>query len=236
MEQVPLSAEAFTAGVAAATSAFGDATRRDIYLFAHASTEGVTTAEVASRFGLHPNVARHHLDKLAAGGYLQVQIGRSAKPGAGRPSKRYQVTEKALALEFPVRRDDLLIALLGRMLALVPIEAAEAMAESVGEDYGRSLAASMAPGEGHRSLQTALHSVADALTAHGFAAHTEPRGDGLAIISEQCPFGGAAVQHPVICAVDRGIVKGMLETLYGDTVPETSASRPGGDDICVTLV
>ncbi len=190
-------------------------------------------------------MARHHLDKLAAGGYLQVQIGRparpgaaalAAKPGAGRPSKRYQVTEKALALEFPVRRDDLLIALLGRMLALVPIEAAEAMAESVGEDYGRSLAASMAPGEGHRSLQAALHAVADALTAHGFAAHTEPRDGGLAIISEQCPFGGAAVQHPVICAVDRGIVKGMLETLYGDTVPETSASRPDGDDICVTLV
>ena len=245
MEQVPLSAGAFTAGVTAATSAFGDATRRDIYLFAHASEGGVTTAEVASRFKLHPNVARHHLDKLAAGGYLQVQIGRparpgaaalAAKPGAGRPSKRYQVTEKALALEFPVRRDDLLIALLGRMLALVPIEQAEAMAESVGEDYGRSLAASMAPGEGHRSLQAALHAVADALTAHGFAAHTEPRDGGLAIISEQCPFGGAAVQHPVICAVDRGIVKGMLETLYGDTVPETSASRPGGDDICVTLV
>ena len=249
MEQVPLSADAFTAGVTAATSAFGDATRRDIYLFAHAATDGVTTAEVAQRFGLHPNVARHHLDKLAAGGYLQVQVGRPAatstvpgaarqpgKAGAGRPSKRYQVTDKALALEFPVRRDDLLIALLGRMLALVPIEQAEAMAESVGEEYGRSLAQSMAPGEGHRSLQAALHAVADALTAHGFASHTESRDNGLAIISEQCPFGGAAVQHPVICAVDRGIVKGMLDTLYGDTVPETSASRPRGDDICITLV
>ena len=244
MEQVPLSADAFTAGVTAATSAFGDATRRDIYLFAHAATDGVTTAEVAQRFGLHPNVARHHLDKLAAGGYLKVQVGRPATPaavqpakaGAGRPSKRYQVTDKALALEFPVRRDDLLIALLGRMLALVPIEAAEAMAESVGEEYGRSLAQSMSPGEGHRSLQAALHAVADALTAHGFASHTESRDNGLAIISEQCPFGGAAVQHPVICAVDRGIVKGMLETLYGDTVPETSASRPRGDDICITLV
>jgi len=236
MEQLPLSAEAFAAGVAAATSAFGDATRRDIYLFAHDTAEGVTTAEVAKRFGLHPNVARHHLDKLAGGGYLAVEVGRTGKLAAGRPSKRYRVTEKALALEFPVRRDDLLIALLARTLALVPAEAAEAMAEAVGEEYGRSLAASMAPGEGHRSLQTALHSVADALTAHGFASHTESRADGLAIISEQCPFGGAAVQHPVICAVDRGIVKGMLETLYGDTMPETSASRPAGDRICVTLV
>ncbi len=226
----------FSASVAAVTSAFGDPTRRDIFLFAREGDIGVTATEVAQRFELHPNVARHHLDKLAAGGYLAVQTSRPAKPGAGRPSKRYQVTEKALALEFPVRRDELLIALLARTLALVPIEAAEAMAEAVGEEYGRSLAASMAPGEGHRSLQAALHAVADALTAHGFASHTEPRDGGLAIISEQCPFGGAAVQHPVICAVDRGIVKGMLETLYGDTVPETSASRPLGDDICVTLV
>jgi len=236
MEQLPLSAEAFAAGVTAATSAFGDATRRDIYLYTHDAGEGVTTAEVAKAFRLHPNVARHHLDKLAGGGYLVVQVGRAAKLAAGRPSKRYRVTDKALALEFPVRRDDLLIALLARTLALVPAEAAEAMAEEVGEEYGRTLAASMAPGEGHRSLQTALHSVADALTAHGFASHTESRGDGLAIISEQCPFGGAAVQHPVICAVDRGIVKGMLETLYGDTAPATSASRPAGDRICVTLV
>lgn len=236
MEPLPLSAEAFAAGVAAATSAFGDATRRDIYLFVRDASEGSTTAEVAKAFGLHPNVARHHLDKLAGGGYLEVQVGRSPNLAAGRPSKRYRTTAKALALEFPVRRDDLLIALLARTLALVPIKAAEEMAEAVGEDYGRSLAESMAPGEGHRSLQAALHSVADALTAHGFASHTESRGDGLAIISEQCPFGGAAVQHPVICAVDRGIVKGMLETLYGDTAPETSSSRPAGDQICVTLV
>ena len=86
MEQVPLSAEAFTAGVTAATSAFGDATRRDIYLFAHAAEDGVTTAEVAKRFGLHPNVARHHLDKLTAGGYLSVELARGESAGRASPS------------------------------------------------------------------------------------------------------------------------------------------------------
>ena len=94
----------------------------------------------------------------------------------------------------------------------------------------------MAPGDAHRSFQAALHAVADALTAHGFAAHAESRPGSLAIIAEQCPFGEAAVQHPVICAVDRGIVKGMLAGLYGDTVPHTEASRPQGDDVCVTAV
>ncbi|MEY2468849.1 MAG: hypothetical protein QOF21_1547, partial [Actinomycetota bacterium] len=65
------------------------------------------------------------------------------------------------------------------------------MAESVGEEYGRSLAERMSPGDVHRSFKSALAAVADALTAHGFAAHAEARGTSLAIISDQCPFGAA---------------------------------------------
>ena len=45
-----------------------------------------------------------------------------------------------------------------------------------------------------------------------------------------------ASQNPVICAVDRGMVKGMLAGLYGDTIPATEASRPMGDDVCVTTL
>ena len=232
----PLTAEEFAAGVAAATAAFGDPTRREIYLFLRDADGGATAGEVAERFELHPNVARHHLDKLAAGGYVDVQVDRIEGSGAGRPSKRYRATAKETGLEFPARRDDLLITLLVRALRMVSPQEAEAMAEQVGVEYGQSLARSMAPGEGHRSFRVSLHAVADALTAHGFAAHAEPRGGSLAIIAEQCPFGEAAVQHPVICAVDRGIIKGMLGTLYGETVPETSASRPRGDQVCVTTV
>ncbi|TMK85664.1 MAG: hypothetical protein E6G57_13405 [Actinobacteria bacterium] len=236
MVEQGLTAAEFSAAVTAVTSAFGDPTRREIYLVARESETGVTASEVAERFELHPNVARHHLDKLAAGGYLEVAVARAAHAGVGRPSKRYRVTTKTMGLEFPARRDDLLVTLLGRALELVPQAKAEVMAEAVGIEYGQALAASMAPGDGHRSFQAALHAVADALTAHGFAAHAESRPGSLAIIAESCPFGDAAVQHPVICAVDRGIVKGMLAGLYGDTVPHTEASRPQGDDICVTAL
>ena len=79
---------------------------------------------------------------------------------------------------------------------------------------------------GQRSFRAALHAVADALTAHGFAAHTEQRGNELRIVNNHCPFGAAAIEHPVICAVDRGMVKGMLAALYGDTEPELAASLP----------
>ncbi|HEX9969773.1 MAG TPA: helix-turn-helix domain-containing protein [Acidimicrobiales bacterium] len=223
----------FSAAVVAVTSAFGDPTRRQIYLFAREGERGVTAAEVAERFDLHPNVARHHLDKLAAGGYLEVHVERGGS-GAGRPSKRYRSAAQDTGLELPSRRDDLLVTLLGRALALIPRDQAEAMAEQVGEQYGRSLAEHMSPGEGHRSFRNALHAVADALTAHGFAAHAEARGDVLAIISDHCPFGETATQHPVICAVDRGMVRGMLAGLYGDSVPTTTESRALGDDACVT--
>jgi len=232
----PVADDDFAADVIAVTTAFGDPTRREIYLFAREREQGVTASEVGDRFGLHPNVARHHLDKLAGGGYLDVSVERSDTGGAGRPSKRYRVQGPELRLQLPSRRDDLLVTLLGRALAMLPPDGAEAMAEEVGVAYGRQLAASMAPGETQRSARAALHAVADALTAHGFAAHAEARGGGLAIIAEHCPFGTAAQQHPVICAVDRGMVKGMLAGLYGDVRPETEASRAKGDDRCVTLV
>ena len=224
--------------VAAVTSAFGDPTRREIYLVARKEERGVTAGEVAERFSLHPNVARHHLDKLAAGGYLEVAIAKPAEhAGAGRPSKRYRASGKDMT-DFPARRDDLVVTLLARTLARLPTDEATALAEEVGEDYGRSLASAMSPSDSAaRSRTVAMQAVADALTAHGFAAHAEARGNGtLAIINEHCPFGVAAHENPVMCAIDRGMVRGMLAGLYGETMPETESSRAFGDDACVTVI
>lgn len=232
----PLTDTQFSAAVAAVTSAFGDPTRRQIYLFAREHHEGVTASEVADKFTLHSNVARHHLDKLTAGGYLDVQVLRPSGGGAGRPSKRYRKSARDTGVVSPRRGDDLLIMLLGEALALVPPDKAEAMAESVGETYGRRLAAQISPGEGHRSFRVALHAIADALTAHGFEAHAEARGGSLALIKDACPFFDTARQHPVICAVDRGMVRGMLSSLYGEAVISTESSRALGDDACVSLV
>ena len=229
----------FSATVSAITNAFGDPTRRGIYLFARSSDHGVTAAQVATQFGLHSNVARHHLDRLAAGGYLEVAVERALGSGAGRPSKHYRAASEALP-DVPVRSDDLVLTLLGKALALLPSDQAEAMAEQVGREYGATMALGLTGNDlavGQRSLRSALHAVADALTAHGFAAHAETRGNALTLVAEHCPFGEAARQYPhVLCAVDTGMVKGMLEGLYGETQPTIEQSRPHGDDTCVTRV
>lgn len=237
-----LTADEFNAAVAAVTNAFGDPTRREIYLFVRdRGTDGVTASAVAERFALHPNVARHHLEKLTGGGYLVVEVGRregdGTARGAGRPSKRYCAVELDATFSMPLKHDDVLSDLLAAALDALGPDQAAALADDVGYEYGRSLAARMDPNAGQRSVRAAVGAVADALTAHGFAAHTEEKGGELSIVSECCPFGDTAHKYPhVVCALDRGMIRGMLAGLHGETSPRFEASRPGGDDHCVARV
>ena len=76
MDTGDLAPDEFAAAVVAVTTAFGDPTRRDIYLYVRAASDGVKAAEIADHFSVHPNVARHHLEKLAAGGYLDVELAQ----------------------------------------------------------------------------------------------------------------------------------------------------------------
>ncbi len=222
----------FSAAVAAITAAFGDATRRGIYLYVR-ETEGSTASQVAERFALHPNVARHHLDKLAAGGYLEVYLNHGGA-AVGRPSKRYRLPAGA-ASPIPAQRDDLLVLLLARLLPLVEPAAAERVAYEVGAEYGRTLGSQMSPGEAPRSVRTAMQAVADALTAHGFAAHASEADQQAGVVRGHCPFGNAALEHPVLCAADRGLVEGLVSVLCGSTVEVQLSSRARGDEVCATF-
>ena len=141
MESEALTADEFNSVVSAVTNAFGDPTRREIYLFARdAGAAGVTAGAVAEQFDLHPNVARHHLEKLTGGGYLVVEIAKPAVDGparaAGRPSKRYLAGPLDATLALPLKHDDLLGGLLARALDALGPAQAEALADEVGFQYG----------------------------------------------------------------------------------------------------
>lgn len=242
------SSPAFTATVSAITDAFGDPTRRRVYLLVcehDGDDTGITAAQIAADIGVHANVARHHLDKLAAGGYLEVSTARPAGAvSAGRPSKRYRpasTSHRGDVADVPVRADDLVLALLGRALDELAPAQAQSIAEEVGAEYGRAMANALtgnALAHGQRSLRSAMQAVATALSAHGFAAHTERHNNRLRIINDHCPFGDVATDHPVICAVDRGMVRGMLDQLCADDDVDvaTAASKALGDTMCATSV
>jgi predicted ArsR family transcriptional regulator len=106
------------------------------------------------------------------------------------------------------------------------LDEAEKMAAHVGEEYGRSLASRMTPTEGQRTIRAAMHVVADTLTAHGFAAHAEDRGETTAVVAEQCPFGNASTTNPVLCAVDRGMVTGLAGRTVREGVGAGASGHP----------
>jgi predicted ArsR family transcriptional regulator len=102
----------------------------------------------------------------------------------------------------------------------------------VGVEYGHTLVDAIGASETNRTVKAAMTSIAGLLTAHGFAAHAECDDLSSSVVSDNCPFGSAARYHPVLCAVDRGLVSGMLEGFGVDGTSVTLTSKALGDDAC----
>lgn len=226
----PLDAAHFTATVTALTAVFGDPTRRAIYLYLR-EHQGATVAQLADACSVHANVVRHHLAILLRSGHVQETEHRVG--AVGRPSKLFLVTDDTLDVASLGRRDFLLVALLSRALEVLGPDVADQLATEVGETYGRTLAGNMNPEQRSLSVAEGLHAVAGALTALGFEAHVDE--DEQTLVKDNCPFGRAAQDHPVLCAVDRGLVAGLWEGLgVAPRHPVALSSRPTGDDTCRT--
>ena len=223
----------FTATVTSLAHSFGDNTRRKIYLYLR-ENPGATATELARHCDVHANVARHHLERLTEGGY--VTFDNVHKSTVGRPAKAYRAVDNNVAMEGSVRRDALLVALLEMALERLGPKAAESLAHDVGLEYGRSLGATAAANSASRdstmTVKSAMTSIAGLLTAHGFAARVEESATSQSVVSDNCPFGAAAQLHPVLCAVDRGLISGMLDGLGAKSSKVTLTSRARGDDAC----
>lgn len=218
------------------TSALGDPTRRAIYVAVRESPEPVTVSRIADLFGIHTNVARHHLEKLAGDGWLIVahrrHTGKSG-PGAGRPAKTYEASSRELSIHFAPRRYELLVDLLMRVLGRVAPDEIRRVAEEVGNEYGRELAEEIgAPDDA--GYVDSVQAVAVAMTGLGFSM--DPDLEGQRLLTSHCPFGEAATDHPdIVCSLDRGIVTGLIGSMAAGCSPVLIPhTRP--DDDCVTQV
>ncbi|VAW04253.1 hypothetical protein MNBD_ACTINO02-2540 [hydrothermal vent metagenome] len=230
-----LNSELFDQQIGDLTATLGDATRRGIYVSIRESTEPVTVSQIASLFEIHPNVARHHLDRLVTDGYLQPTRQRpegQKAPGAGRPAKYYVATQKEVAVEFPGRRYELLSELLARVLERVaPDEAAQA-AEEVGREYGAHLAAEVGLPE-DLGYQTAVQAVAKAMIGVGFQTDVS---DDDKLVTRFCPFGSTAISHPkVVCKIDEGIVSGLMGAITGTPEWASTPHEKIGDDCIIEV-
>ena len=228
-EEVSVTDE-FTGAVQALARALGDPTRREIYLFVR--RQGSATAQgVARQFDLHPNVARHHLDRLAASGYVEIFTARD-QPHVGRPSKQYRLLKELSLIDGITEQAALLGKLLGRLISEIDPKVVEVLAYDVGFDYGRDLALAMNGKDPTKSVSASLKLVADALTRTGFSATATVRGGEFLLDSHTCPFGQLVADHPVLCATERGIVDGLMQGLVRGTSQLRALSERGTPDPC----
>ena len=209
--------ETFDQQIETITGALGDTTRRGIYVMLREAREPVTANQIAVVFEIHPNVARHHLDKLLSDGYIRISDRPVSTPTAGRPAKRYEVTEKSVSVQYSARKYDRLAELLTKVVAELDDGRALDIAESVGRDYGVSLAGEigLATDEG---FEEAAMAVAQAMMGKGLGASTDP--DQNRIVAQFCPLcTTVATQPEVVGRIDHGIVQGRLERAAARPVP-----------------
>jgi predicted ArsR family transcriptional regulator len=207
-----MDATSFDRQIGELASSLGDTTRRGIYIAVRESPDPVIVSQIATLFDLHPNVARHHLDRLVEDGWLRVNNRRRVDrrgPGAGRPAKHYEPTSQEVSVQFPARRYDLLAELLVRVIERVAPDDAAAVAEEIGREYGTELAAEIGLPD-DAGFEAAVQAVAMAMMGMGFETEAQP--GSRTLVTRFCPFGETATNHPeIVCKLDQGIVRGLLD-------------------------
>jgi predicted ArsR family transcriptional regulator len=192
-------------------AAAGDPQLRRVLLYARGHRDPFTAEEVAVVMGVHRNVARSRLDRLAEAGFLTVtleRLGGQSGPGAGRPAKVYRVAPEVEGVEFPDRR---LTELIGLLVAKVPARGRARALREVGEEFGRSLGA-RASLKASGDIRTGLERVCEALGSLGFHASVRSlEGDKAILESATCPLRPLVVARPDANLIDHGMWAGLCE-------------------------
>jgi predicted ArsR family transcriptional regulator len=216
-EGVTMASETFNQQIETITGALGDTTRRGIYIMVREAHKAVTANQIAAAFDIHPNVARHHLDRLLHEGFVRISEEPISTPAAGRPAKRYEVTEKSVNVQYSARKYDRLAELLTKVIDELDDGRSLDVAEAVGHAYGIQLAGEigLASEEG---FEEAAMAVAQSMMGKGLGASTDPAENR--IVAQFCPLcSTTATQPQVVSRIDHGIVQGLLESAAARPVP-----------------
>ncbi|MFP4148898.1 MAG: helix-turn-helix domain-containing protein [Nitriliruptoraceae bacterium] len=151
-----------TADDAAVEAALESPTRAGIYRRLRLEGRPVSARDVAAMFGLHPNVARSHLDALAEVGLLVT--GSRKQPRGGRPARVYVAREQAGGVEprIPPGGQLAVHAIVQLIAGLAEHRAKLAI---LAEEQGRKLVSAMAGRAAIRDLQAAAVVATEALRA-----------------------------------------------------------------------
>ena len=217
------------------TAVLADGTRYRIYRsIVEQPRDEVTVAAVATRFGLHPNVARMHLSKLAQAGLLSTSLRKDGS--GGRPARLYRMSDKVSSLSLPPRRYDMLADLalqalaeagdLGRVAAVCRTSGERAAIVYVGDhpDFRRG---------GRDELVRAMVEVGEEV---GMLPEVSWDDSTLALDVRNCVFKELSSAQPdLVCLMHRAFLEGFVAQLAAAgsrAALEASSAISRGDDRC----
>jgi len=202
----------------AAIAAMAHPSRRRIVDAVAAAPDGATIFDLAGVVGLHHNAVRSHMAALARAGVVWSERERgTGRPG--RPRIVYRLAHPEMVAEVNPRHE-----LVGLLLKLVKrAHITETEVEAVGVEDGRRMAAEgIGFVESFRRMGFAPDDVTDGTAA--------ARGE-VTVMLRHCPFADAADgEHgATVCALHRGVARGILATVGGEILEFTPADPRAGE-------
>jgi predicted ArsR family transcriptional regulator len=172
-------------------TAVGDPGLRSALAFVRAKDHRVTADELAAHEGVHRNVARSRLERLATAGLVETDFDHGRRR-AGRPAKTYRAAPELEAIEFPCHHSEDLLALLAE---------GRSDLHEIGVAFGRQLAK-----RAGRPRGRGLESVCEVMRSLGFQATVE----GETIVTPTCPLRPLVAAHSELAAIDEGMWAGLV--------------------------
>jgi predicted ArsR family transcriptional regulator len=187
-----------------------------------------TAVALAGRLGLTAAAIRRHLDVLEGAGVLESREQRVyGSRGRGRPARVFGLTDAGRAT-FYAAYDDLAITALQFVAETAGDDAVTRFAESRIADLEARYAANLATAAPGTSPAAAL---ADALSADGYVASTQPSAVGEQLCQHHCPVAHVAERFPQLCEAETA----AFSRLLGVHV-QRLATIAHGDGVCTTHV
>lgn len=217
-------------------AALAEPVRRDLYLYVVTQEGPVSRDQACEGVGIARHTAKFHLEKLVEEGLLVTsfkRLGDRRGPGAGRPTKLYERSDRELAVTVPERHYDLAGQLMAQAieestrLGVPVVEALHSTAQQLGRSIGQQMRSVLQRG---RSRERLLDAASEALAVHGY----EPRREGVRLELRNCPFHLLAQQHTqLICGMNLALLEGAAVEVGDERLSARLDPAPGR--CCVLL-
>ncbi|GAB3189674.1 helix-turn-helix transcriptional regulator [Nesterenkonia suensis] len=213
----------------------GDATTRERVLQLVVEEGPISAAALGRRLDLTAAAVRRHLDAMTEQGIVEIKNVTSRRKGAGRPSRRYVLSQRGQEA-------------LGDDYLTLTRHALDALSAAVGEEAPRALAAAYFAGHEERyreqlagldDLDARTEKLAELFNADGFAGFTRKVGRDNPLLAMQstqlcqghCPVREIAEAHPVFCEEETEMISRLLQVDV-----RRLSTQASGAHVCTTHV